>query len=1588
MGVAQRCVRVLLLALWGCILALALGLVGSNAAYADGGSSKLAVSDPATIWDWDNYADEDTSNIGRVWTDKTVFTSDATGDGITIEKGDADFLTSLSALSSSSNLRSMSSAPLDIVLVLDASGSMDYRMSQHDRTKRIDALRTAANAFIDEIAKRNTGLGANLQHQVSVVKFASDKSNKIGNDTDWQGNNYSQVMKAMTACTTSNANDFKSLVNAIRPSGATNAQAGMELAQTQTSGRENAKKVVVFFTDGEPTVSSGWSDSVASGAIAAAKSMKDGGATIYSVSVISGANPSADPTSSRSNADKFMHAISSNYPSATYTRTGGLPLFPQYTWNFGERAKDSSGQNTTYYKSASSASELAEVFDEIGREIVETASYPTKTTEGAEDSSGYITFDDELGAYMEVSDLSKLVYNGTVYTSTGKTTSGNVDTYSFEGEVNTGYAKANLNKLIVTVTRSEDVATGDKVQVKIPASLIPLRHFEVNLSGETSMSITDAKPIELFYSSSVKSAALDLLANPDDAMKAYMAENTDANTGKVQFYANAWNGDTTGDVTATFEPSEGNAHYYFITDRPLYTDADFGTQATSIDASGTYYYKHEYYAKGYDGKPVLVTDPIELSGATAQAYNNNGAIGTDSSGCFIKSGTPRFEFINSLYSEKSENTTETAADALNPQWDPAGSVTATTLVSYLGNNGKVSIGQTATLSGDAFAAGTKTLTGRDMIEGESFGFTLTPDEATAAAIEDGEVTLSDTEATVSGAKAGEATKFNFGTATFTKPGTYNFTVAETSWNGEDLPDDGTKGLTFDRHTATVTVTVSIGANGKLTASAVVANGSFTNAYQTSLSYTGSGSLSVAKTLNGRDMTDGQFSIKISPQDSDTATAQEAADALGISLDGKTVSMTAANDGEQSVVDALAGSDVTFTQANVGKSYTYEVVEEGTAPNGYSYDSAARTVVITVADDPETAALTVTTTVTGGSEGEKTFTYPLAEGSTEVAVVPFVNSYSASTDVEGGTKATVDASKVLAGRDLTDGEFKFGVHLVNSEADVLTASNAADGTVSFGELSYTTESLAELVDNGSATKGQSADGKPSWTVSYVMYEDTTNLPDSVSASTQPIAFTVTVVDNGDGSLAATTNAPADGFVFENTYSADSASVEISGLKKLEYDKSLSPASIEGKFTFTIGSDDDNAPLPEVRTTTNDANNKVKFDKITFTLEDLNNALDGGDAVVTNAMEDVSLADAKAGVERSYTFTYNITESGSVAGVTNDDSVKTVQVKLTDDGVGHLSAKVIGDASQPNFVFTNTYSVEPVDSSVTDQLSATKLLNGRDMIEGEFAFELVQADGKHETVATGTNDANGKVTLDPVTYTKAGTYNYTLREKNAGRVVDGVTYDSTTYSITTTVKDDGQGGLSVEHKFNGDVSEAQFTNEYQEGPTSVSIGVSKVLTGATLEDGQFTFQLTGDDGTELTAANDADGAVSFALSFNEPGTYEYTLSEVNDGQENISYDESSYGVTVVVSEGDDGKLSAEVSYADGSAPVFTNVCDEPEPDPEPTPDSDKGSSKDSGSSAPSLLAATGDNPAGVIVPIVLFIAAGAVVVLAASRMRKRV
>lgn len=1993
------------------------------------------VVDPDTSGRWEIWAaghggnKVTTQNVGRIWTDKTV---KATG-----ENEESDFLTTLSAMSSTSNSTVTVTTPLDIVMVLDASGSMDDPIGGGDRTKRIDALKSAANSFINTIAKQNEAIeGVDRQHRVAIVKFAGDKTDKVGNDTYYQGQykyNHSQVMKGLTDCSGGNVKALKDTVAGIKPSGATRADYGLELAGDITSGRADAKKIVVFFTDGKPTSYSEFDSGVADAAVTAAKNMKDSKATVYTIGIFSGADPAADPSKKgTSDVNKFMHAVSSNYPDATSYASDEL----------GTRA-----ENSDYYKSATNAEELKKVFDDISQAITSEPPYPTEIHKGYDETkSGYITFTDELGDFMQVDGFTEVVINGMSFTKASKTVNKetNTDTYEFSGKA---------KDLLITVQRAGDdnPRKGDIVTVNIPASLIPLSHFK---TVDGKLSVDNVKPIQVKYASSVKSAALDNLFTPEKVagLKNYIEHNTTVvdGTKTVSFYANKWSGGALGDTVATFEPADTNRYYYFQKQTPIYADKDCTQPAkNSLADTGTYYYKDEFEERGSNGEAKPATAVIEFVGGDAAKFD--GALVADEDGNLSFSvGTARLAFIDELHTTKGSvggNSTGTATDVLNPKWNNVSAkATATHVNSYLGNNGKISFaydmtpamvntkasfGLTKVLKGrdwtnaDAFEFGltsesgapmpaartatvrkadldqgkaaidfgtieytepgtyvykvsekhagttidgiaysknvaeitvtvapdkkgelsagvkvtsgetefknvyatnpvessvtdqitvTKSLTGRDLTADE-FSFELLeiidkevkPVETVKNAA-DGKVTFSAikyteigqhtyklhevkgnaggidyddavytivttiadngkgqlvathelkdakdvksiefknayttnaTEASLAGIKnlqvddaltpADITGKFTFtvtgeegapmpastsvhndvdgkvdfgkiaftlddlnkalgekpekrehtftytvtesgevagvtndaklsrkvsftvtddgkgnlsvsrkpdGDVAFTFTNTYNVTPVETSvtdqitankvltgrnlmdsefsfelvegdkvvatgkndaegkitmgavkydkagkhtytlreanggttskgitysdaeytiettitdngdgtlkaehvlkdaktatfkntysvtptdadldfdlskaidgreWtdgdefgftitapDGAPLPDpatvtvskhdakDGiaaikfgkirytaagtykyeirenagnTVGMTYDSHVATAEVTVTEDGEGKLTANVTKKeNGRFTNTYRTELNYTAAGGLWLSKYLDGRPMTEGQFTFTVTPAD------EASANALGLLPGANNFKSPATAEATVGLIDILAGHEVKFTQADAGKTFKYTVAEKNDGQPGYTYDDAVRTVTIAIADDTA-GTLTATTTVSGGPEGTHETVHKSGENKVEKALVPFHNSYSATTNTPGGTAAQVVATKTLTGRPMADGEFWFGIAYQGELVAYENLKPNIGGHVSFDTLHYDTKMLANLEAAGLAYRTDK-DGKLAWTINYTAYEDLFGLPNGVSATTWSFGFKVIVVDNGDGTLTATVDYGGVEPLFENVYGAEAVDAALTGTKKLQAAEGLTPADITGKFTFTVTADEAGAPMPERTTATNDAAGNVGFGKIHFTLEDLNRAL----GVTTDASDDAS-SDAEANTgeaevdadaaetdesndesdpatptaPRSHTFTYTVTESGSVPGVTNDpNATRKVSYTVTDDGAGHLSVVRNGDDGA-DFTFTNTYVVAPTDSSVTDQVKTVKRLTGRDLATGEFTFELLE-DGV--VVASGTNDANGNVTLSPIHYEAPGTHTYTLREAcpNALSLYKGVTYDGTTYTVVTTVSDNGDGTLAATHKLEGTTESAGFTNKYHAMPTQVSIGAIKVLEGRELKKDEFSFKLVGED-IESTVTNDADGKINFdKLEYDEPGTYVYTVSEVKGDEAGMTYDKSVFTATVNVVDDGEGNLKANVAFTKGDKSVegivFNNTYKKPET-PVPTPD----------------------------------------------------
>ena len=889
---------------------------------------------------------------------------------------------------------------------------------------------------------------------------------------------------------------------------------------------------------------------------------------------------------------------------------------------------------------------------------------------------------------------------------------------------------------------------------------------------------------------------------------------------------------------------------------------------------------------------------------------------------------------------------------------------------------------TAAEGRDVSTAGlfTKTLKGRDWAEGDSFQFTLTGESG--APMPEGSVDDSKTVSVTAaaGTKAGAKVAFDFGSIRYTlndikaagfaevggkrvRAKTFTYAVREVR------PDDGSAiaGVSYDGRVATMTVTVTDDGSGNLTAStpaiAQVSGGDFVNTYTTELDYSARAGVRLSKTLSGRAMEAGQFAFTVTADD-------ETADKLGLKTGKDAYAVAAADDGAAGLVDLIGGAakgDVKFTDADAGKTYSFTVAETKLGGEGYTNDTAPRTVTIAPAYDVATGKLTVTTTVVKDgvevARSEVSTADDIAELPAPVTVA-FENSYEATGTLGGEGGVAIGATKTLTGRAAAAGEFSFSVRDAHGNV-VATASNRASGDgeaaeLAFSPIAYTTGALEQMVADGTATRA--ADG--SWSIPYTVSEDGTDrLPAGVTATASSFDITVKVTDNGKGGLDVAVTYPdgSDGKLsFVNGYRANEATVDLAGTKTLALGQAglgLTQADIAGKYTFKI-EPLDGAPAPvdasgkTVTEATNDAAGNVELGSVTFKQpSDLDDVEIDGDGM------------------RTKTFAYRVSESGSVDGVVNDaTSTRTFTVKVVEDtNKGTLVAEVLPAEGTPKgkgaFEFTNTYGVDPTPSFVTDQIKVSKKLKGRDLAEGEFEFQLVEiaADGSESVKATGKNAADGTVALGSITYTAPGSHSYELREVTG--TAGGVTYDRAIRRVHTTVTDAGNGTLAVKHELvdaegnpTGDTS-VTFTNGYEAAPVTLKLGAAKVLKGAELKAGQFSFELKSRDGKVMsTAKNAADGSVTFdALTFKQAGTYTFTVSEVDDDQAHVTYDKAVRKIVVTVSdEAADGTktgyLSAKVSY-EGDAnvpPVFTNgYAEEPGTPGTPENPGTPGGGSDSGS-----------------------------------------
>ena len=1516
-------------------------------ALAAGGTTNAAAAqdtvtlvDPDTFNSWETIQGTRSITQGRIWADKTVSdneikfspTSPLGKKDETVSKtAGSDFLVALSALSSTSSLTKPEPQPIDIVLVLDTSGSMAYDFNGYEtwfaKDRRITALKSAVKDFIDNADTQNSQIAdASKKINIALVRFADNSS----------------ILQNLTTCEGKNATILKNRVDNLYPDGATRADLGMEKAESVLNGtgaRANAKKVVIFFTDGKPTSYNGYEDKVAGRAVNAAGRIKNANGTIYAVGIFAGAKPE-DVTSKE---NKFMNAVSSNYPAATATN---------YSITLNE------GENKGYYKTAKNASELNAVFNDIFKDSTSNPPVPTLVeSDKNATNGGYVRFNDPLGDYMTVDGFNAIAFDDEIFKNPTKTTKGTVDTYVFEGvnEGNTAYPEnVNLNTIIVKVTHSNDLKTGDIVDVQIPAALLPLRYYQVSedLNGKVSMKISDTYPISIFYSVSLKTEAKRQMTSgviTDPALANYVATHTEDD--KAYFYSNLYTGArtgtdaernpyTAGNTTASFVPAKTNSFYYYTEDTPLYEDKDCTKRAKNVQPNTPYYYDMPYYETGIeDANGSLEPQHAHIKVSIATQKEINDTLKKDKDGLYyVPKGTLKGSYPQALDNQlggKEPNITNTASRRIDFGWD--NNYTIGRL--YLGNNGKIGYnatgslkitkkvakadpsyspdaetqfdikvvlegngangtytytidgnasdsykfksgdvitlknGQTAeikglpagcqytvseptppagytssidaptgviaagkvqdtapvvtvtntykpsdvTLSGSTSLAGEKILNGRAWLASDQFDFQLEAVDAENTPMP--EVSLIQLKQS-EGTAAGTHVPFHFGDITYTKPGTYIYDI------NEIIPSNGIIGISYDSTIYRVTVTVTDDHKGRLTAAASMQNlsdnstaerATFTNTFAAKDETLVLEAIKqfVDKDGNALTQTNGQFTFKLDKSQVDENNNQLPAD--------HDPPMPASADAASNALGRVTYVLNYNSTHDHAKTYYYQLseVNKGLENITYSNERYLIKVTFTVETEDGEAALQAHPTYYKWDDAQK---WVRLDQQDSESGMTFTNTFT------GTTTAKLSIGKILAGRDWMDGD-KFTFTLTaKGNAPMPEGENA-------NKLTITNESNKEMADERLGDFPEITFTQPG-TYEYTISEDPVKLP-GFKNHPGDITATVTVTRNGNELTSTVSYKDAAGKVneagygyFTNTYSPDSYTVSTSVLftasKTLE-GRGWLP---EENFTFVLTGDESNpvdTPMPDF------CEAVANSSHTTVTL--------GNNADLTFTQPD--------------TYTYYITEKKeSTPGLIYDTSKYKVVVTVADkDANGGNSGKsgkltgsvqyfkgTLGENGEYTFsdepganiaAFTNTYTTEPATLKGEENLSVTKKLVGREWGNEEaFTFTIAAAGDNAEntplpsekTLTLTKPTPDGDTATDhfgDITYTKPGTYSYTISEVQGADNTAAITqWDDSVYTVNVTVEDNGAGELRItDVKVESDGSNysgISFTNRYEADP----------------------------------------------------------------------------------------------------------------------------------------------------------------------------
>lgn len=1538
-----------------------------------------------------------TRYAGRVWTDKTVYTEDATFTGdvgnVTVQN-DSDFLVAYSALATTQNITGKSSVPVDVVFVIDNSNSMDAELN--NQQTRLEATVAAVNTSIAAV------MDSHPDSRVAVVVYGSSAHTllPLGHYDPMPSGNYISVSGDFSG-NNSSYTDFHAVPNhTLNMEGSergTNihmgVDAGMDILKRATDIGEGASKHVpalILLSDGAATYagSGNWWDPSGSQGIGSEASVTfsletamhaqyqkqlvnnhygveadaDTACQIYTIGMgieqLSGSqrniarlalNPGTYITENNDEANAMENAWNSylrgqdptmEYPSGTIL--GWITTYSDYTFHHpGSGDISTIAYNDGYY-SAENAEDVANVFDDITNDIVSSsAQAPTKIEGGDPLKSGYLTYTDPIGEYMEVKDIKSIIYGGEQFTQKSSSTDGNTTTYTFEGATieSPVYGELDVSSIEISVTKDDN--GNETLTVKIPAAAIPLRVNTVDIdeNGAVTNTNNNAYPARILYTVGVRDGVdLDTLQGvSDDYISSHLTEDGQ----KVNFYSNKYSGNTqnnktVGDAKVTFTAAETNPFFYVQEDTPLYTAPDTDSPAyNSVRNDNTSYYFQITYYEGNSEK----TEWVSRSGSSFWHDGTTDATlkVLDGGQVAIKQGAPRLGYLNDFAQKKTENTTDTAEQVFHPVYDGNGQFTV-----YLGNNG--------VLKADAPKSLTvkKDVTAGEGLTAPDADFTFEVTVATKADTT-GDAILADAD----GQKTDKELTFDAdGKATFTLKDGQSMEILNIGEGVEytvkeiNLP----AGFTSDAADNTKTGTVSGTDENNIV--------TFTNTYNVTPVTTDDLGISLGgtKSITGRDFQAGdEFVFTIARAE---ATPNAPLPAEDIDQDGSATTAT---------VNPTSGDEVSFEFGNVTfdkpGEYRYLIREATGELPGVDYDGATYRINIIVRDNGDgTMSLASTEGGLTGIGGLNYPTNPFFQGwdgeqqGTVVSAVAFENSYSATS-----AGAVIQGMKVLnstnSDRILADGDFTFKIEALGYNTDGgdqfnqipggepaqpmpanTEVTNIANGNVNFAAMTFTQDMIGNTYGYKITEKLPQGVDENNPTQNGVTYD----------TSEKIVKVTVTRSDEGGEEHVVATVKPNDGtaeaaknFTFTNTYEPSSITIGEDTNDAITVQKTFTGRTWNGNDTFeyTLRALD-GSPAPTQTTLSIDkpasgTSNTAAFGDITF--------------------------------EKEGVYKYEITETeGTLGGVTYDEHTATVTVTVTEDtATGTLSAEVSYDNSkaendsdkavQNAAAFTNTYKAT-FDTGTTVNLNGTKELTGKALTDSAFYFIVdpqETASGGHaptgESVAWNPNKADGSIQLlKNVTYTEAGDYVYIIREQIPSNQAKGMTYDESEYRVTVTVTDDQQGNLTasepkIEKKEAGaaDYTEADavvFENNYE--PLSITIAplqITKVLDGdrnTPLQDGEFSFEMSvvsadPEDGITLpqqtVVENKADGTVPFGdITFTKVGTYKVQVKEVVPDEAHkvpgVEYDTHVRTTTFTVTD-NDGQLAVQRSGYDGSR-TFTN------------------------------------------------------------------